>query len=500
MSNRKSVLFFTNEEFGQTNVILAVAYELLRQNEINVHIASWPAFQPRVAALSEKVQKEKPEIEIRPIQFHVLPLSPMFDLWVQNGGSRSIIPHPPGKKGITRLKKLVTELFGVWNPTEYIMLFETCRTLVDEVNPGLIVLDPVFPPAHDLCRTLGLNYAVLSPCTLVPGLNPEQPWLAGFWKYPALSTGFPYPVPWNLIPENLYCTWVIISCLWDPRIKALDAARHAHGIRGILPSFTPWVKDVPHICPSLPEIDLPVVIPPNVHNTGPILVATPPIAESDPELLSWLEQRPTILVSLGTLFEAVPETVKELCLGFRILLETRPDIQILWKLKPKSSFKKEINDIVQKLLFKELNEGRVRIESWLQAEPLAILESGHIICSVHHGGANSYFETTWAGVPQVVLPHWYDTYDYATRAEYLGIGVYGNYNAGHIRDVKMENYVSPTMVDHKEFGKALLKVVGKEAGDSGDMRERARELGNICHNSGGRIMAAEIITELTFKK
>jgi hypothetical protein len=37
----------------------------------------------------------------------------------------------------------------------------------------------------------------------------------------------------------------------------------------------------------------------------------------------------------------------------------------------------------------------VRIESWLKAEPGAIIESGHVICSVNHGGANSWNEGIW---------------------------------------------------------------------------------------------------------
>ena len=40
MSERKSILFLTNHEFGQSNAVLAVAYELLIQNELDVHIAS----------------------------------------------------------------------------------------------------------------------------------------------------------------------------------------------------------------------------------------------------------------------------------------------------------------------------------------------------------------------------------------------------------------------------------------------------------------------------
>ena len=34
-----------------------------------------------------------------------------------------------------------------------------------------------------------------------------------------------------------------------------------------------------------------------------------------------------------------------------------------------------------------------------------------------------------AGVAQIVLPIWYDTFDFATRVEYLGIGLWGSHRA-----------------------------------------------------------------------
>jgi len=94
---------------------------------------------------------------------------------------------------------------------------------------------------------------------------------------------------------------------------------------------------------------------------------------------------------------------------------------------------------------------------------------------------------------------WYDTFDYATRVEYLGIGVYGNRIVGHNCVVDMDNYVAPLMVDGQEFSEALLKAVGKVKGDAEVMRKRAAELGQVCRKSGGRAEAAKIVTELCFR-
>jgi hypothetical protein len=136
-------------------------------------------------------------------------------------------------------------------------------------------------------------------------------------------------------------------------------------------------------------------IPPNVHNCGPILLATPPVASSDPDLLDWLQQRPTVLMALGTHFEAYAETVREQAIGLRILLDARPDIQVLWKLKAEETSENDGRGTMNSILGQELENGRVRIESWLKADPVAILRSDHVVCAVHHGGANSYFEAAW---------------------------------------------------------------------------------------------------------
>lgn len=96
---------------------------------------------------------------------------------------------------------------------------------------------------------------------------------------------------------------------------------------------------------------------------------------------------------------------------------------------------------------------------------------------------------------------WYDTFDYATRVEYLGIGTYGNRDIGYNCVVDNENYVAPNLVDGEEFGAALLKTVGRKKGDKGDaevMRKKAAELGEVSRKTGGRVESAKIITDLCF--
>ncbi|KAI1258584.1 hypothetical protein F5Y18DRAFT_444444 [Xylariaceae sp. FL1019] len=496
MAGRKSILFFTNSDFGQANVVLATVYELLSQNKLDIHIASWPVLEPRLA-LSRKAQDDNPSESIKPITFHNLASFPGFlDFAKKQAQSRkkADVAHPPGRNGAQRIALLTVRFLAVWEPEQHIALVRWSADLTKQLDPALVVVDPFLVPVHDMARTLKRKYAVLSPCTIAEGLIPQQSWWAAWWKYPAFSTGFPYPLPWGYLLENLYCNWNTRRAAWHPRVKALNEARRSENIgTGPMGSF-----DVAHISPALPQIDLPMDIPSNVYNCGPILLPSDPIENSDPDLLVWLRRRPTVLMTLGTHFEAYAETVREQAIGLRLLLDARPDIQVLWKLKVEESSENDGMSSLRSILSEELATGRVRIESWLKADPVAILDSGCIVAAVHHGGANSYFESTWAGVPQVVLAMWYDTFDYATRVEYLGIGVYGNRAAGNNCVVNEENYQAPLMVDGKEFGDALLRIVGRKEGDeeAGVFRQKASKLGEITQNSGGRLESARLLTEL----
>jgi len=147
--------------------------------------------------------------------------------------------------------------------------------------------------------------------------------------------------------------------------------------------------------PSTPECDFPIAIPDNFVCCGPIFV--PGTLDRDPELKTWLESRPTVLMNLGSFLKAEGKHVQELAKGVGILLDHNKDIQVLWKLK----YENELPSEVKKILQEHLDSGRVRIEKWLKVEPSAIATSEHVVCSVSHGGANSYFEA----VRYVISPH-----------------------------------------------------------------------------------------------
>jgi hypothetical protein len=102
---------------------------------------------------------------------------------------------------------------------------------------------------------------------------------------------------------------------------------------GVYSAYMPKIR---YFSPLLPELDLPFPygIPEKVHLCGLILLPSIPVSESDPELLKWLKNGPTVLSSLGTICEASTKHVTEIACGVRILLEKRNEIRVLWKLRP----------------------------------------------------------------------------------------------------------------------------------------------------------------------
>ena len=299
----------------------------------------------------------------------------------------------------------------------------------------------------------------------------------------SISSGFPYPVPWYLIPLNIFLRIrLIITFISSSILRNIAKARTAAHLSGMVPIFEIYRKDEFYISPCIPELDYPMEIPSNVRGCGPITIPCAPVTESDPKLAQWLEKpsRRTVLINLGSHITSEGNDAIEIAKGLRVVMAANLDIQVLWKLL--SGVTAEIKAIIGA----EIAADRIRIVKWLKADPVAILQTGHVACVVNHGGANSYFEAVSEGTPQVVLPVWYDTYGFANKVEWLGIGLWGSKKAA-------------PGVEAAEFAKALSRVVG-EGVERNSMLEKVRELAILCKKAGGRKSAASIVGDLLNKE
>jgi len=86
------------------------------------------------------------------------------------------------------------------------------------------------------------------------------------------------------------------------------------------------------------------------------------------------------------------------------------------------------------------------------------------------------------GLPQIILAQWYDLYDMAARAEYRGIGIYGNRN------------VAPD-IEVVEFGTAVGRLV-RPGQESEGFRTRAKAVAEACRKAGGRGAAVDKLLEI----
>jgi hypothetical protein len=60
----------------------------------------------------------------------------------------------------------------------------------------------------------------------------------------------------------------------------------------------------------------------------------------------------------------------------------------------------------------DVDGNRLRVTSYLQADPVSLLRTGKLICVVHHGGSNSYHEALAyvffsLGVPRSLACHFH---------------------------------------------------------------------------------------------
>jgi hypothetical protein len=179
---------------------------------------------------------------------------------------------------------------------------------------------------------------------------------------------------------------MIIGIVTSPIIKSYNKMRKdRHGLaHNMMDQFSP---EMPWIFPTLPETEFPgLIFPPNMHMCGPIILPSLPIDECDPNTSEWLNKpgMRTVLVNLGSLVISDPDRVRQLAGGLRMLLSKFKDVQVLWKVIADGEIQVALNETV--------DADRMKVVDWFEAEPSAIVCHPNVICSVHHGGANSFFE------------------------------------------------------------------------------------------------------------
>ncbi|KAE8154048.1 diacylglycerol acyltransferase-domain-containing protein [Aspergillus avenaceus] len=476
---RTSVLFLANSEHGQTNIILAITHELLVRGDIDVHIGSFPALESRIEKLLRDNAPSYNDSFRSRIHFHPIRGPSNTDVFIRTGKRGAF--HPPGYHGsVLGFQSLCEDIWG-WTEEEYVDIYNCCTEMIKDIKPSVIAADFFFLQGRDAAFNTGYTAILINTTSLTHIVLGLQKNSAALWKYPLPGTGFPYPLPPHLMPLNALAGIKTAKMYHGSgRRREIREWRIRHKIHGRFPFADAWRPDRFHLSPALKELDWPMDVPENILPCGPILLPTASVEQQDPELASWLQNAPTVLVNLGTLYAPDPNVAKCIATGLKSFLDSWKGgkVQVLWKLPKHPHDEDNVYAKSIEPLQKEMDEGSVRISPWFSVEPMAMLQTGQIVCSVHHGGANSWYEAIQNGVTHVVLPAWQDCYENAARAEWLGIGVYGNKRR------------APN-IDAPELSKALLTVMGNAS-----YKEKALELAKLCQKKEGRVAGAEKIVEL----
>ena len=436
----RRILLVTNIDRGEANVFLAVAHALARaEPPVQLHFASFTGLEASVASVWESARRAAPQAI--PIVFHEIRGLPMAE-GLRQYFSRKQVPvkenqlpasfmAAPGLSNTTRAIRDAVPIFVPYSGPQLLEVFSSIVEIIKGVAADLVVVDSLMTAALTACYHLGVKFACLSPNAIKEFAAPQS--AMGSWPleisrvseafsggeghhlptdksvadtHGSLFSGFQYPVPWYLTPLNAYYVLYTAKAFWSDghkhKVQQYLASHAGATLRtpvDLLRNRPPGLKV---LVSTLPELDFPVVVPPHVSPCGPILRVAPSVSETDPGLERWLARGPTVYVNLGSICRLTEDQALELALALKTVLQTyrrqsvAPRLQVLWKLKKGGEY--EVLDSgcrIHGALGNEINADEVRIVDWLDAEPIAVLQTGHVACSIHHGGANSFNEAVW---------------------------------------------------------------------------------------------------------
>ncbi|ATY63705.1 UDP-glucoronosyl and UDP-glucosyl [Cordyceps militaris] len=479
----KKILMLTNSEHGQANVFLATAHEILQIDDTaQIYICSFPALEQSVDDIRTLHGDRSADARLNFVKLS----GPSWKTALFGRTEhqfQELNDIRPTIWNVAKAAKL-TRIACPWTSEELCGLVKEIEKVMGDLQPDLIVVDNLFTPAVTICYKLKPNWMVLSPNTYKEFALAKQPDQQYYWKYPPPRSTIPFPVPWYQMPLVYYMVRKMYLNHNDPFMLG-----HAEQMKAAIDTdYADWayISIIPPdglkvLLATRPEIDFPFdVKPEHMVPCGPIVRPSLPIQDADADLAKWLAGRPTVLVNLGTHASYDARHAGGMAGALDLLLEaakkSQKPLQVLWKLNKRDDFDSSEKTLTE---FSTKWGDAVKVVGWLDVEPTSILESGHAVCSVNHGGANSFFEAISAGVPQVVLPVWGDTYDFAKRAEWLGVGKFGSPKHA-------------PKVDRRELGRALKEVVlGARASK---FKAKAVELATLCKDGGGgRHVAAKTI-------
>ena len=180
----QTVLFMSNSEPGLANVLFATSHALISEyRELEVHFATFPSRAADISTISKSSPKSNPII------FHSFKgqnYGNAIKSHVQDGKQAiDEVINPPGLAGLSKLCENMQKFLMPWGAKEYLSLYHEALRVLEEVDPVIVVTEPLFGPGLDAIRATGRNHVIISPNSLKDNFADKEPWLSILWKYPA---------------------------------------------------------------------------------------------------------------------------------------------------------------------------------------------------------------------------------------------------------------------------------------------------------------------------
>ncbi|AXE24206.1 glycosyltransferase [Streptomyces globosus] len=349
--------------------------------------------------------------------------------------------------------------------------FRRLNSLVEKINPALMVIDCVASFGVDVALARNIPFALsvpFLPSNVLTSLNPFGP--SGTPRdFPVPHSGLPYPMNFSQRVRNELFKYRTLGMFFHPamgRVLSEDARlRKELG----LPKPNPMTRvDRAEVvlCNSVAELDYPFTVPDRMKLVGAMVPPLPeaPHGEDDGGLGDWLDARDSVVyMGFGTITRLTREEVASLVEVARRMQDRH---HFLWRLPQEQQHLLPAAGTLP---------GNLRIESWLPSQ-LDVLAHPNVRLFFTHGGGNGFNEGMYFGKPMVVRPLWVDCYDQAVRGQDFGLSL----TLDRPRDVDPDDVVDK-----------LTRVL-----DDPRFRERAERIAGLHRAAGGRRAAADLLLGL----
>lgn len=291
-------------------------------------------------------------------------------------------------------------------------LYERCLELVDEVGPALAVVDSFASFGMDAMTTRGVPFVI---SVSVPPSNFLQDNLPP--TYPVPLSGLPLHMSPGQQAANGRYREALLRTLMEPERLARNTAaaerRRSAGIDNVELRPSRYAEAAQALLAyTVFGLEYPfATAPAKLRMVGSMVPREIPASPDGADLRAWLDAHDSVVyIGFGTIMRPSAAQVAALV---EVAARIGPEHHVLWKLPAdRQRFLPPAADLPANL----------RIESWLPSQ-VEVLAHPHVRVFFNHAAANAVHEAAWFGVPQLVMPFWFDCHDGAVRVVDAGVAL-----------------------------------------------------------------------------